>query len=582
MTMSTSAGWLVLLIPCVPLIIASGLMLWPRKPLWSTLAPWAALPALLCSLGLAPPLAIDLPWLLLGTQLGLDQAARIFLFFTASLWLAAGIFAAGYLHEDAHKTRFFVFFLFAMAGNLGLIIARDMLSFYASFAMMSFASYGLIVHNKNAEADRAGRIYIIMVVLGEVLLFAAMVMAAALAGSTLFSDVRTALAGAPTRDLVLALALAGFGIKLGVVGLHVWLPLAHPVAPTPASAVLSGAMIKAGLLGWMQMSPLGEGIALVEWARVLMAVGTFATFYAALIGATQQNPKTVLAYSSVSQMGLVTIAVGLAMALPSRWPEISAALLFLALHHALAKGALFLGVGVAASRITTGWHRWLVAVGLVLPALALAGAPFTSGGLIKKVLQTEATGLTAPWDSLLPAALSWTMVATVLLMARFLYLAWPRISVTGPSAQSNMLAPWAALIAILILSAFNSGLDDGAETVWILSATLSGFGTLALAASSMALGGWILSRTDWRRMPVPAAGDLVVPVEIIAAYAFRTTRRFAKSLSHGLSGAATALKPPTTTLDRPLVPDTITRNAWTLACAMFLALLLLFAMALTI
>ncbi|MGP1253246.1 MAG: complex I subunit 5 family protein [Kiloniellales bacterium] len=574
-------AWLLLLIPSAPLAVACGLLLWPSRRALTLLAPWAALPALLCSFGLTAPLEIDLPWLLLGTQLVIDHTARIFLFFTAFLWLAAGVFATGYLQEEDGRARFFVFFLLAMAGNLGLIIAGDMLSFYASFAMMSFASYGLILHNRTAEAGRAGRIYIVMVVAGEVMLFAALVLAATVAGSLLFADVPAALAEAPTRDLILALALAGFGIKLGVVGLHVWLPLAHPVAPTPASAVLSGAMIKAGLLGWLRLLPLGESAAFAGWGAMLMGVGLLAVFYAALVGVAQRNPKTVLAYSSVSQMGLVTTAIGLGLAVPARWPEISAIVLFLALHHALAKGALFLGVGVAASRFAAGRYRWLVATGLVVPALALAGAPFTSGGLVKELLKPEAMALSAPWGALLASLLAWTLVATVLLMARFLYLAWPAASSVdassaGASSGYSLSVPWAVLIAALLLSAFGSGLD-GADEVWTWSTTLSGFGTLALTAACTALGGWLLARIDWRRIPLPASGDLVVPAEMVVAFVVRASYRSVHDLGDRLSRGVAPAKPYLGKLKRLLAPAEIVEGAWAPACAMFLALLLILA-----
>jgi len=91
--------------------------------------------------------------------------------------------------------------------------------------------------------------------------------------------------------------------------LHFWLPLAHPVAPTPASAVLSGAMIKAGLLGWLLTLPLSE-TALPQWGTLMIMVGALASIGAALIGVCQHQAKAVLAYSSISQMGLITIMVG--------------------------------------------------------------------------------------------------------------------------------------------------------------------------------------------------------------------------------------------------------------------------------
>eukprot|EP01035_Chromulina_nebulosa_P057631 gene57631-78962_t len=125
-----------------------------------------------------------------------------------------------------------------MAGNLGLVLAQDAASFYVFFALMSFASYGLVVHSRTPEALHAGRVYLALVVLGELALFAAIALAWQAAGSLNFADIGPALAVSPWRDAVIGLTLVGFGIKVGALPLHVWLPLAHPVAPTPASAVL--------------------------------------------------------------------------------------------------------------------------------------------------------------------------------------------------------------------------------------------------------------------------------------------------------------------------------------------------------
>jgi formate hydrogenlyase subunit 3/multisubunit Na+/H+ antiporter MnhD subunit len=289
---------------------------------------------------------IDLPWVMLGTRIGLDETGRLFLTFTSMLWLLAGVFAHSYLRDDAARPRFFAFYLIAMAGNFGLILAHDILTFVLFFAMMSFSAYGLVTHNRDTESQRAGRTYIVLVVLGEVLLFAGLVLAALQAGSLLFEDVRAGVALSPSGDVIVALLLVGFGIKLGVVPLHFWLPLAHPVAPTPASAILSGAMIKAGLLGWMRFLPLGEA-AMPHWGALCIVVGFMAAFYGVIIGLTQSNAKTVLAYSSVSQMGLVVVAVGSVLTHPPAWPTVSSVLAVYAFHHAIAKGALFLGVGVA-------------------------------------------------------------------------------------------------------------------------------------------------------------------------------------------------------------------------------------------
>jgi hydrogenase-4 component B len=110
--------------------------------------------------------------------------------------------------------------------------------------------------------------------------------------------------------LAIGLLLLGLGVKAGMVPLHIWLPLAHPAAPVAASAVLSGTMIKTALLGWMRFLPVGA-VALPEWGGLLAGAGTLTLLFALPIGLTQSDPKVVLAYSSISKMGLMMLVLGL-------------------------------------------------------------------------------------------------------------------------------------------------------------------------------------------------------------------------------------------------------------------------------
>ena len=456
-------------------------------------------------------MSVDLPWLLLGVRLGLDETGRVFLFFTTALWLLAGLYARHYLAGDPRRTRFFAFYLLTMSGNLGIIVAQDVLSFYLFFALMSFSAYGLIVHNRDAAALRAGRVYIAFVVLGEVLLFAGLVAGAWNAATLNLPD----FAAGAQSDLVIALLLVGFGIKAGALPLHVWLPLAYSAAPTPASAVLSGAMINAGLLGWLRFLPLGQA-ALPEWSVLLVAAGIGAAIYGVLIGLVQDEPNSVLAYSSISQMGLMTLAVGVAAAAPETWPLCLSVILIYALHHAFAKGALFLGVGVAAASGRGATQRRWVIAGLLLPAVALAGLPFTSGIVAKIGLKSLTKILPAPWSDLMVAGLSLVAIGTTLLMARFLYLVWPQASVRRVRTEGLFLA-WTAL---LILVAFSVWTWPAAHDVALrsLSAAESwhALWPIGLGASA-AWAAWVLSRKAATRLPVRIPpGDILHVATLIS------------------------------------------------------------------
>jgi formate hydrogenlyase subunit 3/multisubunit Na+/H+ antiporter MnhD subunit len=491
----------------LPLALAVGFAhpAW-RAPL-SKLTPGAALPALLAALWPAEHTAIHLEGLLLGLRLGMDAAGRGFLFVTSLLWLVSGWFALGYLADDRRAVRFHFFWLLAMAGNFALVLAQDMLGFYAGFALMSFASYGLVIHSGTAEALYAGRIYLALVVVGELLLFAGLVILAQGAGGVEFLS----LTHQPVNGLAVLLILAGFGIKAGALPLHVWLPLAHPAAPVPASAVLSGTMIKAGLLGWLRFLPLGAPGS-QEFSGVLIGAGLAAAFFGAAVGLTQSNPKTVLAYSSISQMGLMTVGMGAAVLGPAVAPGAVAAVTLYALHHGLAKGALFLGVGLAAA--VTPPQRRVLGVGLLLPALALAGAPWTSGAVAKTALKASLSLLPAPWPGWLDWLLPLAAVGTTLLMVRFLVLLCVSDAAAAPPSRGGALwASWGTLLVAVAIAAWVWPGTDGAACAALLPSKLWPLSWPVLAGALVASAAWRTAGAGaqwWSRIP---AGDLLAGAE---------------------------------------------------------------------
>ncbi|MBK5940180.1 complex I subunit 5 family protein [Halochromatium roseum] len=465
------------------------------------------LPALVAALTLSVGTRLELPWLFLGTALGLDATAQVYLLFTAILWLAAGIYAAFAFRGTPHVGRFHALFLLTMAGNFWLIVGQDLFSFYAGFAMMGLAAYGLVVQDGSPLALRAGKVYLVMALLGEVSLFAALVMIAQQTGTTEPSpEDLTQLTGLP-----IALALVGLGVKAGLVPLHLWLPLAHPAAPVPASAVLSGAMIKVAILGWLRFLPVGA-IALPEWGGLLAAGGVLTLFYALPIGVVQADPKAILAYSSVSKMGLLMLSLGLVLMEPSLAPVGVAAISLYAAQHGLAKGGLFLGVGLRKQAPgQPGFIQPLVLGGLIILALALAGAPFTSGAVAKYALKPVLAGAEWPWVA---AAVTVATLGTTLLMARFLWVVGLR---SKRSPQPGLLWPgiaWSLLLALVILFPFALGKPASWLSDWLTISLGISF------AGLIALGAW---RNPTWLSPVIGlipAGDLLVlarPIGRVAA-----------------------------------------------------------------
>jgi formate hydrogenlyase subunit 3/multisubunit Na+/H+ antiporter MnhD subunit len=394
----------------------------------------------------------------------LDLPGALLLGVAALLWAAAGAYAGQYLRGTPHAGRFAVCWLLAATGCLGLFVAADLASLYAMLAMMTLGATGLVVHDGTPRAWRAGATYLGLALLAEsVLLVAFAMLAVAMPGPGLaIADAVATLAVTQERGTILALLVFGFGLKAGLVPLHVWVPLAHSAAPVPASAVLSGAVVKAGILGLIRFLPGDES--LPSLGQLLAVAGFVTAFYGVLVGLTQRHPKAVLAYSSVSQLGVVVAVLGLGLAAGDAASRVAAA--FYASNHVLVKGALFLAVGAAAAG-AVGRRGWVLAPAMVL-CLALGGLPFT-GGAIAKYAVKDVFG--AGFAGTLAALSS---IGTTLLMLHFLRrLASQEYSQEG-RAPPGMLLPWLVMaLAAMVLP-------------WWLYAT-AGLGQVAAALSLAAL-----------------------------------------------------------------------------------------------
>ncbi len=487
-------AWLWLLVPFAPLLGGVFLLCLRERSL-----PWlwlACVPALLVAL--QPPAALELPWLWEGVRWGgSDSLTRAWLGFSALLWGCAAVFANSSLSRDPRRLRFWAFWQLALAGNLLLIIATDALSFYLGFSAMSLSAYGLIVHRGGPGPRRAGRLYLQLAICGEMLLLAGLLLRTHSTGQAF--DFVTWQAQ-PIDNLTLALLLLGLGLKAGFWPLHVWLPLAHPEAPAPASAVLSGAMLKAGILGIWRCVPEGDPT-LAAWSTPLLVAGIFGALYAAALGLCAAKSKAVLAYSSVSQMGWMLMILALAWSLEQPSAGILAVLLLFGVHHGLAKGALFLAAGM----VHEGRLPRLAWALLLLPALAIMGAPLSSGAAVKYLLKDawhdSAFAAWAPWLTL-------ASFATALLLLRALWLMWrDQQHASAQRPPFGQWLPWAVLSTASLLlpwawPALREPLLDGLypgglwAALWPLLAALT-------------LTGWALRRA-WQvpsrlaRLPNPA------------------------------------------------------------------------------
>jgi multicomponent Na+:H+ antiporter subunit A len=417
--------------------------LWPaaldRMPRYLAFAPVPALAAVF--------LVRDGSPLLVGPtrvhlSFALDLPGALLLGSAALLWIASGAYARAYLQSRQNQGRFVVCWLMALTGCIGVFLTADMVGFYFFIALLSLGACGLVIYHETPRAWHAGAVYIGVALLAESLLLMAFVMLAAQipGDSLLIRDAARALAVSPQRSLILSLLITGFGMKAGLVPFHFWMPLAYGAAPTPAAAVLSGAVVKASILGLIRFLPFETAIA--DWGTALAAVGLFSALYGVVVGITKHSPKVILAYSSVSQMGFMVAVVGVGMIAGDSRAALATA--FYATNHILVKGALFLSVGVIAA--TGRRYLWPMLLPTALIAMGLGGLPLTGGGLAKLVVDGPLGDGTANTVATVSA------VGTTVLMLQFLRSLLSSMS-QDPEAKAvaGLIVPWLAVAAASII-----------------------------------------------------------------------------------------------------------------------------------
>ncbi len=392
-----------------------ALLLWfvPRLSNLKYLLPVCAIPAVY--LGLQPlSLAQGYPAMFFGSWLVLDPVSQSYLLLAGILWFLGSLYSCFYYGLGDNQRQFFTLFAIAMASSFGLVLSSDMFGFLTFFTCMSLASYVLIIRGGMPEARKAANTYIKWVIVGEVAIFSGFCVIN-------YLGLGNELAGSALLPIMAIMMVVGFGIKIGLFGFHGWLPLAHPVAVVPASALLSGFMVKAGMVGWLKFFPLTLEDASFAWVGLATIVlGITGAFYAALVGITKTNPKAVLAYSTVSQMGILSCCFGTIMLAPESRELMIPVILFYSIHHGLAKSALFLSVG-AGNLLNKRAYNTPILTGclylvILIPALSLVGAPLLSGYFAKTELKQLLTHM--PY---LKMAITISSVFTGLLMCRFVH-----------------------------------------------------------------------------------------------------------------------------------------------------------------
>ncbi|MCX7068318.1 MAG: hydrogenase 4 subunit B [Methylococcales bacterium] len=314
----------------------------------------AGLSVLISNTVVTDQIGLGLPWL--PWHIRFDALSGFFFLIIGIAVGAVSLYGPGYVHHYKEKDHpFAVLGLFTglfVTGMLLVLLADDAFMFMIAWELMSVASYFLVAfQHENSANRRAAFLYLLMAEVGALAIILAFGVLASFSDGFTFDALRHAQLSSTWASIAFGLAVLGFGMKAGIVPIHVWLPEAHPVAPSHISALMSGVMLKVAIYGLIRFSfDLLDKIQW-QWGVVLLIIGTVSALGGILYAMMQPNLKRLLAYSSVENIGIIFMVLGLAMIfLDNGHPELAAlgflAALFHAFNHALFKNLLFLGAGM--------------------------------------------------------------------------------------------------------------------------------------------------------------------------------------------------------------------------------------------
>ena len=298
-------------------------------------------------------LPLGLPWI--GAHFRVDALSALFLVIVNLGGAAACLYGLGEGRSEPSPERVLPFFPAFLAGMNLVLVADDAYSFLLSWEFMSIASWALVMaHHREDDNARAGYVYIVMASFGTLTLLLAFALLAGPAGGYAFDAMRAASATPGVAGLAFLLALIGAGSKAGIVPLHVWLPLAHPAAPSHVSALMSGVMTKVAVYGFVRIVFELAGPWDWWWSVPVLMVGAGTALLGVLYALMQHDLKRLLAYHTVENIGIIFIGLGLALAFGSfSMPSVAAlaltAGLLHAFNHSLFKSLLFFGAGAVLS-----------------------------------------------------------------------------------------------------------------------------------------------------------------------------------------------------------------------------------------
>lgn len=334
----------------------------------------------------------------LGVSLTLDGFRGIYSFLTALAWYLAACFSKEYLKGSAHTNRYRMFFLFTLGAIMGVFSSDNLYNLFMFFEIMSFVSFPLVIQTETREAKEAGLSYFTIAVIGGLLILMGMMLVYGQTGSLKYDKLREMMEQFNQTTSLLwvgsVLMLLGFGAKASLFPLHTWLPKAHPAAPAPASAMLSGILTKTGVTG-MIVVVCDIMFPSASFGTLVLVLGTITMVLGGIIALTSNEMKKTLAGSSMSQIGFITVGLSMCALLGEENALAVNGTLLHMINHTLFKLTLFFLSGVVVKRLGTGDFndikgfgrgKPLFHIAYAISALGISGVPLLNGYVSKTLL----------------------------------------------------------------------------------------------------------------------------------------------------------------------------------------------------
>ena len=383
---------------------------------------------------------------------------------TAFMWFGASLLSVQYFKGHHDLARYYFFFLFTLGATMGVFLSADLITTFIFFEIMSFTSYTWVVQDKNKDAMAAGKTYLTVAVIGGMVCLMGLFLLYNITGTLAINELYTALKDAEKTTELYAAAfcmLVGFGAKAGLFPLHIWLPKAHPVAPAPASALLSGVLTKTGVFGMLIIT---SRIMVADeiWGYTLLILGAITMVLGAVLGVLSTNLKRTLACSSLSQIGFITVGVSMICLLGEHNSLAANGTVLYMLNHSIVKLVLFLGAGAIYLGAHTldinklrgyGRNKPVLAITFLMGGCSLAGIPGFCGYL-SKTLVHESIVEFIPHGGLLINIVEWLFLFSGGLTAAYVLKLFVTIFIEKPTEDTPKGRKLTKLSALaLILSA---------------------------------------------------------------------------------------------------------------------------------